>query len=294
MYYRRKILLGLLQSFESKLDKIHFQKLLFLFTRLQAEKSFEFIPHKYGCYSFQATADMKTMIKYNLIADENNYWIKVDTADYLNSLFECDRTHIIAIKDRFCSMSVNEIVKFTYINYPYYAINSVIAPEILNSAELQNVNIQKNSKSEYVLYTIGYEGKSIESYINTLILNDVRVLCDVRKNALSRKFGFSKNQLQKSCTAVGIEYIHIPELGIESEDRQNLNNQHDYDLLFDSYNQKVLPARIQYIQNVAKLVNEKKRVALTCFEKDHQQCHRTHLANAVMKLPDISFTYQIL
>ena len=50
--------------------------------------------------------------------------------------------------------------------------------------------------------TIGYEGLSLEQYIVTLLINDVRVLCDVRKNAYSQKFGFSKNQLAKAWRAL--------------------------------------------------------------------------------------------
>ena len=41
-----------------------------------------------------------------------------------------------------------------------------------------------------------------------LIREDVKLLCDVRKNPLSMKFGFSKNQLKGILEGVGIEYIH--------------------------------------------------------------------------------------
>ncbi|MCS2389053.1 DUF488 domain-containing protein [Bacteroides thetaiotaomicron] len=61
------------------------------------------------------------------------------------------------------------------------------------------------------------------------------MLCDVRKNAYSQKYGFSKGQLEKACTGVGIKYIHIPQLGIESEQRQDLKSQKDYEILFESY-----------------------------------------------------------
>ena len=47
----------------------------------------------------------------------------------------------------------------------------------------------------------------------------IGLLCDVRKNPLSRKFGFSKKKLKHITETVGIKYVHIPELGIESDKR---------------------------------------------------------------------------
>ncbi len=66
------------------------------------------------------------------------------------------------------------------------------------------------------------------------------MLCDVRKNAYSQKYGFSKSQLQKACEGVGISYIHMPELGINSDKRQHLISQSDYDLLFEDYEKNTL------------------------------------------------------
>ena len=67
------------------------------------------------------------------------------------------------------------------------------------------------------------------------------LLCDVRRNPLSRKYGFSKSTLSKACGNVGIRYEHLPELGIASEQRQELTTQADYDALFEVYERKDLP-----------------------------------------------------
>ena len=44
MYYRRKILLALLEEFGGELANTDFQKLLFLFTERQNERSYDFVP----------------------------------------------------------------------------------------------------------------------------------------------------------------------------------------------------------------------------------------------------------
>ena len=61
MFYRRKIILALLQLFEGELEKIRLQKLLFLFTQKQEKAEYDFIPYKFGCYSYSANADLTTM-----------------------------------------------------------------------------------------------------------------------------------------------------------------------------------------------------------------------------------------
>ena len=61
MYYRRKILLSLLQVFDNKLEKIRLQKLLMLLAKLQLKPDYHFVPFKFGCYSFQSNADLSTM-----------------------------------------------------------------------------------------------------------------------------------------------------------------------------------------------------------------------------------------
>ena len=96
------------------------------------------------------------------------------------------------------------------------------------------------------------------------IINDVKLLCDVRKNSLSMKFGFSKTQLQKACDGLGIKYVHIPELGINSEHRQELNNQSDYDILFDMYKTEVLSETQDKQKSVLDLLNKYDRIALNC------------------------------
>ena len=131
---------------------------------------------------------------------------------------------------------------------------------------------------------------SLETYINRLIVNDVHLLCDVRKNAFSQKYGFSKSQLDMACSGVGIKYVHVPQLGIESDKRRDLRSQRDYDILFDEYERTTLKENIEALFYVRSLIETDKRIALTCFEKDPKQCHRSRVAKALMQLPNPSYT----
>jgi uncharacterized protein (DUF488 family) len=136
------------------------------------------------------------------------------------------------------------------------------------------------------MFTIGYEGKSIEAFINTLIKNNVRILCDVRKNPLSRKFGFSKGKLSHITNTIGIEYVHIPGLGIDSEKRLSLSSTDDYIRLFNDY-KKNLPNLNKYLNEVYTLLIHNSRIALMCYEYEPEKCHRHVIRDYIVEQHNI-------
>lgn len=299
MFYRRKIILALLQLFDGQLDKIRLQKLLFLFANKQAKAEYDFIPYKFGCYSYSANADMTAMVKRGFLnEDEKHFFLKdldvkigAGNTDYLKQLKPADLKLILEVKNNYGKMSAKALMKHTYINFPFYATNSEAAENILTMEELEKVRNAKPMGNKTVLFTIGYEGISLEEYLVRLLKNDVKVLVDVRNNALSMKYGFSKSQLKKYCASLGIDYVHIPEVGIKSDQRQELNTQSDYDVLFAAYRKNNLSKTIAYQSEILTLLQKNKRIALTCFEANICQCHRKHLAEAIETLPE--FKYEV-
>ncbi|MBQ0153319.1 MAG: DUF488 domain-containing protein [Bacteroidales bacterium] len=290
LYYRRKILLALLEMFGGKLSAIQLQKYLFLFTRNQMTRAFSFVPYKYGCFSFQANQDMTTLGTYGYVEECDNGYVLKNHGNYLAQLDMFDQQLMRNIYDEFGQMSQNELVRHIYVKYPFYAINSTIASTLLSPDEMEKVNAQRPRKSGRKLFTIGYEGVTLEDYLKRLLLEDVHVLCDVRKNAFSQKYGFNKSQLENACKSVGIRYVHVPDLGIESDKRQDLRSQHDYDILFAEYDRTIIPQNQQALRYVYDLILKEERVALTCFEKDPKQCHRSRVAKALMDMANNQYT----
>lgn len=150
----------------------------------------------------------------------------------------------------------------------------------------------QHKRNNEALFTIGYEGISIDTYINKLLENYIQILVDVRKNAYSNKFGFNKNEFQYCLERAGIKYIHIPELGINSEKRQELKtakSSNDMPLfgvsqvkmaehkLFEDYKIS-LSSKQQYIDQLLQIFMKNKPIAMTCFEADYKCCHRHILA----------------
>lgn len=277
--------------YEGSIDKISLQKLLYLFTKHQAKPQYDFIPYKFGCYSFSANADLMAMTNKGMLSETTSHFTSNETTNYFNTLKSEDQKLLLYMKEQYGKMNADALMKYTYLNYPYTAINSIKAKEILTPEQFEKVNNSRPKLYKTILFTIGYEGISLEEYLNRLLKNDVKVLVDVRNNPLSMKYGFSKSQLKRYCNSLGIEYVHYPEVGIQSDQRQELNTQADYDKLFADYCEKNLIKTKSSQEKILNLLKEKKRIALTCFEANICQCHRKHLAEAIENLPN--FEYEV-
>lgn len=281
MYYRRKVILAVLEQFGGEMPEADLQSALFLLCDRQEEPSFEFLPVKTGPYSFQAEQDLLTMEKYEQVGKAGGAWRLLDETGYAAALKPGDRFNLTKLYGEIKSVRGAELQKRIFSSHPYYAINLGNAGETFGDKEQEEIDKLKPKFDEPALFTIGYEGKSVEKYANQLIANDVRALCDVRRNPLSMKFGFSKAQLKRIVESVGIAYIHIPALGIDSSKRKDVSTPEEREALFDYYENTFLPERQEELDYVDRLYREYGRIALTCFEADPNDCHRSRVANAL-------------
>ncbi|MBD3196436.1 MAG: DUF488 family protein [Candidatus Lokiarchaeota archaeon] len=284
MLYRKKLLLATVELFGGEVNATNFQKLLFLISQKQADRRYDFVPYKFGCFSFQAMTDKNALIKKGYLENTKNWKLSIKERDFLTTLSKKDRQLLVNTKDQFGNFKTHDLIRYIYLHYPYFAINSEIVHDFLSKKEIEKIYQLKPQNNEICLFTIGYEGDNLERYLNKLIKSNIKALFDVRKNPVSRKYGFSKKTLQNACEAIGIEYIHLPELGIESEKRKNLKSQADYDDLFLDYEKLILPKKKDVINFIHNRLSNYKRIALTCYEALPQKCHRTRIANAVFSL----------
>ncbi|MCY4264247.1 MAG: DUF488 domain-containing protein [Gammaproteobacteria bacterium] len=257
------------------------QKYLFLYTQYNKDNPcYEFVPYKFGCYSFQSISDKFKLISLGYLKDTQGWMLSDSKKNHLSNLVNGEAKELKFFYEKYSPFKGRKLIQYIYRKYPYYAINSEIAEDILEPEEYANIKLLKEPRQGKLFTTIGYEGITIENYLNKLIKNDVRVLIDVRKNPISRKFGFSKTKLSNFCNNVGIGYEHIPKLGIISEKRTALNTSKDYENLFLNY-KTVLSKEKESVTQLYNLYLKSDRIAITCFEKDHAMCHRTKIAEAV-------------
>jgi uncharacterized protein (DUF488 family) len=294
-FHRHKVLLSVLHAFGGRLSNIELQKYLFLFTQLcQQDKSYEFVPFRYGCFSFQSYADRRKLVDMGVISPDPDSWQLADDTDYAGQLAASEREKLSLFRAKYAGITGEALIREVYTRFPYYVIRSEIADQLLSSDELALVDEQRPRQRASRFFTIGYEGKSFEQYLNQLLRNNVRVLCDVRKNPLSRKYGFSKTVLSHTLESLGILYIHLPALGIVSEKRQTLKTVSDYNRLFDDYEASTLKQNQTALQQLFDIVKKHKRVAITCFEAEECMCHRGRVAKALQQLPEWKYNIEHL
>lgn len=284
LYKRQKLLLELVHAAGGELAATDFQKLLFLYVhQCETEPSYRFVPYKFGCFSFQSYADRALLAERGFLSgpDDGLWKLTPKAKPYLDPKRKPELIHFMA---RMVPERGDALVRRLYRLFPYYACRSEIVNRILpDSDDRERVLTATPTANGKALFTIGYEGDSIDGYLDRLIRNNVRLLCDVRRNPLSRKAGFSREKLASYCAKVDIEYRHLPELGIPSHRRQELATQADYDSLFDVYRREDLPTMRPAIQTLGTLLEQHQRIALTCFEKEHTCCHRYCVADEMRK-----------
>lgn len=282
---RQKQLLGLLSAHRGHLGNLDFQKLLLLYCReVEREPSYEFVPYRFGGFSFTSYADKRRLIQQGMLADLEKSWSLTPVGEKAAQAVPSPiKAQMTLFAKEHAGLRGDVLVAHAYRRHPYYAIRSEIAGRVLgkDKGALKAIAQSRPVASKAGLYTIGYEGHSVEAYLNALLTNGVTILCDVRRNPLSRKYGFSKSTLSKSCAGVGIGYEHMPELGIASELRQELHTQKDYDELFELYRRDSLPHQGLALRKLEDMIAAGERIALTCYEHLPKQCHRHCVAEAL-------------
>jgi uncharacterized protein (DUF488 family) len=270
--YKQRVLLALIDTLsqQDRSSKFQIEKNLFLLKKEEDldndVKFYNFYPYNYGPFSNVSYFDLNVLISKGYIFEEKKQFRITEKAiKYLESLNPLLHDKIRKTTTRFTSDK--EIKEYVYEKYPEYTVKSKtlrIQPTINDSA----------------LYSIGYEGKDIDLFLDILIRNNISFLIDIRHNPFSMNFSFTKSKLEKSLKNVGIEYRHIPELGISGDKRKDLTTTQDYAAIFEEYNNS-LPKKQSFVDTIIALGKEK-RVAFMCFEHNKNNCHRGVLSHYLL------------
>lgn len=130
------------------------------------------------------------------------------------------------------------------------------------------------------LFTIGYEKRDSEDLISSLVNVGIEVLIDVRERPISRVPDFRKNALEAACVNAGIKYESRPELGSTSHQRERLRESGDFSEFKRRFRDFARRGREAEIEDLANMIS-KTVVALICYERLHEECHRSILADLV-------------
>ena len=141
-----------------------------------------------------------------------------------------------------------------------------------------------------ILRTIGYEGTTIDQFVDALLDAGVGALLDVRAVPISRKPGFSKTALAKKIENSGIRYTHIPALGNPKtgRDAAKRGDRAEFERIFHA---RLLVDHVQSALYAAVGVTRILSTCLLCFEKNHEDCHRTIVASAMSAIAPMEISH---
>lgn len=137
---------------------------------------------------------------------------------------------------------------------------------------IENTVTLNKFDEEPKIYSIGYEGKTMNEFINLLEDNKIVELVDVRNNAFSWKKGFSKKWLSESLADSNIHYINLPKLGAPPTIRIEIKENQNPDKFFSDYSRwlKLNDPDLNFLDILAR----QRTSAMMCVEANFKNCHR--------------------
>ena len=279
MLTRQKVVLTLLDQLGGTVGRIVLVKLVFLLRHetvlRDAHTFYDFVPYKFGPFSFALYRDLQALERDGYVTDSEEAFSLRDAtrqlarekADELPWREQCAVKTIVSTYGR---MSKNPLLKDVYARYPWFATRSELT-------DLVPADLPPVARVDVAVYTVGYEGRSVDGFFDHLLRLGMQAILDVRANPISRKYGFAKRSLSEIAGKLGLAYEHLPDLGIPSEQRGDLGDFDSYQRLLACYQDEMLPRQTTEIDRLIRLLRQRPSV-LVCVEQDVRQCHRGRLA----------------
>ena len=285
IYQRQKVLLNLLREAPNRsASKIPFVKWLFL---LKEEENidqrisfYSFFPYNYGPFSFLAYKDIFELERFG--------WVKSDYSSFRYAVSEEESVGIELpsetmqsverILQNYGRLSPRSLMKYVYDKYPWYASKSRFKqsspPVVL-------------PKAQPAIYSLGYEGLSIDAFLDIVLKVGIQAIIDVRNNPVSRKYSFSKSALADKCRSVGLKYHQFSDIGIPPKFRSHIQNKQ---ALWKFYIEEVIQKNLGLLRSIASIC-ESRPSALICFEKNPEDCHRHIVAGELSTMTDLPIVH---
>ncbi|MDT4763235.1 DUF488 domain-containing protein [Sphaerochaeta sp. PS] len=275
-------------NYDGPISLVTLHKVMFLFQKASDKRHYSFIPNKFGCYSLTLHDDQVALIKKKFLIEEkgnspfeSNISINRSLLDTVSIPLKKEDSRILdKVILAYQMKTEQELIDLTYRMEPIYGIRSMILdrfppddPFLVTVASIK----EEIAQTPRALYTIGYEGLSIDGFIQELLVRNITCLVDVRKNAFSMRREFCKKNLEEALGEAGIRYISMPDVGIPSNNRKELLHAGKKIELFAWYQKKILPKCTTHSDEIADLLRAE-NVVLMCYEKNPADCHRSLFA----------------
>lgn len=272
VFGRERMMMAFVARAPTTVTKLKLVKWLFVaateFNAAAEVPFYDFLPYQYGPFSFTAYHELDRVTKLGFLSlgpSSVTVSAKRRVDDAVGKLSRAASNLVDEVLRDYGNLGGSALISRIYGKHPWFASRSKLRPAV------------EQPKSSLAVYTCGYEGESIDAFLNRLLSRGIKRVIDVRKNAYSRKYGFTGGVFKGLCKKVGIDYAHVPQLGVPSAMRTDLTVPGAREKLFEHYRARIVPEHEQAQRHVAALTEERPS-ALLCFEANARDCHRGSLA----------------
>lgn len=150
-----------------------------------------------------------------------------------------------------------------------------------------------------MIYTIGHSNRTLHAFCRVLEVHEIQTLVDVRGGSAGSRAHphFNKANLAQTLPAIGIQYVHLPELGGRRSTHKTIDtsvnaawrlpafrNYADYACTSDDF-----------LNGIRKLVNlsQESTVAYMCAEIVPWKCHRGIITDYMLLVEEMSVVHLI-
>lgn len=285
-FRRHKLLLSLVyyhrQYCEACIGRTRLMKYAFLLGSEYVDRvghPYSFVPYRYGPFSFVAYRDLQKLADEGILkvrssdSDDELGLADVEPArEAVTSLSAAEQDAARGIVAQYHALTISGLLAKVYARYPWYAGRT-------ERTDLLRTSPPPIPRAKRGIYTAGYQGISIDGFMDFLMRTGIKHVLDIRRDAVSRKYGFSKNSLKNICSRLGLEYGHFPSLGIGRADRNAAHESGDYRSLFSRYRRSVR-SEATALSSIQQEIQASPSVLL-CAEADPHHCHRRILAELI-------------
>jgi len=132
------------------------------------------------------------------------------------------------------------------------------------------------------MLTVGYEDRTLPQLVRMLQEQGVTRLVDIREHPFSRRPGFSSTELFEATRRAGIVYELRRELGNPKPIR-DVWRSGDIETGRSRYRKLLRNGRRSWVEFLIQLAGID-RVAILCYEQDHERCHRSIVAEEAVEI----------
>jgi uncharacterized protein (DUF488 family) len=142
------------------------------------------------------------------------------------------------------------------------------------------------------LFTLGYQGLSLEAYTQILREVGAGVVLDVRERAWSYRPEYVKSPFRDGLASFGLDYVHVKVAGNPAAIRKTARSAEECMLRYSEY-LALHPEVVEELYSHVRAADERGYPAcLTCYERVPDDCHRSVLILSLLEsYPTIETTH---